>query len=216
MSFCSYGKFWGGWTHPVSLPGGGRCYSSTTHSQLPPATSHLVQRWAQDSTKQPHVSTWRSRTFVLFIRYIWICCLNFLCCFISSFVCSTQSVLSLILSVTKESVCVFYCTWRPWTKSPLCSLFFAFSRNWNHARFAYFIISVPHYIFILDFNGGLCVSEDTNQCLPAMAAFVQLYQYPARVVSRAVDSFKWGCHFVFLLCSPKWEGCKWRGRLGKK
>lgn len=82
LSFCSYGKFWGGWTHPVSLPGGGRRYSSTTHSQFPPATSHLVQRWAQDSTKQPHVSTWRRRTFVLFICYIWISCLNFLCCFI--------------------------------------------------------------------------------------------------------------------------------------
>lgn len=52
----SYGQFWGRRTYPVSLSGRGCCDSSTTHSQLPSATSHLVQRWAQDSTQQPHVS----------------------------------------------------------------------------------------------------------------------------------------------------------------
>lgn len=52
----SYGQFWGRRTHPVSLSGRGCCDSSATHPQLPSATSHLVQRWAQDSTQQPHVS----------------------------------------------------------------------------------------------------------------------------------------------------------------
>lgn len=56
LFFCSYGQFWGGWTNPVSLSGRGCRYPSTTHSQLSPATSHLVQRRAQDSTQQSHVS----------------------------------------------------------------------------------------------------------------------------------------------------------------
>lgn len=47
----SYGQFWGRRTHPVSLSGRGCCDSSATHPQLPSATSHLVQRWAQDSTQ---------------------------------------------------------------------------------------------------------------------------------------------------------------------
>lgn len=73
---CSYGKFWGGWTHSVSLSGRGRRYPSTTHSQFPPAASHLVQRWPQDSTKQSHVSI---------KKYIYICLFFFVLSFMFVF-----------------------------------------------------------------------------------------------------------------------------------
>lgn len=71
----SYGKFWGRRTYAVSLSGRGCCDSSTTHSQLPSATSHLVQRWAQDSTQQPHVSFLLLLFFCFFVR--WAFCVLF-------------------------------------------------------------------------------------------------------------------------------------------
>lgn len=56
LTSCSHGQLWGGWTLPVGVSGRGRRCPSATYSQLPPATSHLVQGRAQDSTQQSDVS----------------------------------------------------------------------------------------------------------------------------------------------------------------
>lgn len=56
LTSCSYGQLRGGRTLPVGVSGRGRRCPRATHSQLPPAASHLVQGRAQDSTQQSNVS----------------------------------------------------------------------------------------------------------------------------------------------------------------
>lgn len=56
LTSCSYGQLRGGRTLPVGVSGRGRRCPGATHSQLPPAASHLVQGRAQDSTQQSNVS----------------------------------------------------------------------------------------------------------------------------------------------------------------
>ncbi|MEQ2217560.1 hypothetical protein XENOCAPTIV_014748, partial [Xenoophorus captivus] len=41
---------------------GWRSHSSSTNPEFPPAASHLVQRWTEDSTKQSHSLCWAPHT----------------------------------------------------------------------------------------------------------------------------------------------------------
>lgn len=51
-----YGRFCGGGEISNCFPGRGSSHPCTANTQLPEAPDHLVQRWAEDSLKQPHVS----------------------------------------------------------------------------------------------------------------------------------------------------------------
>lgn len=61
------------------------------------------------------------------------------------------------------------------------------------------------------------VSEATYQCLPDGSGGVDTAAVPngGKRALELLTSLRWDCCFVFLFCSLKIEGWKWRGRLGK-
>lgn len=233
LFFCSYGQFWGGWTHPVSLPGRGCRYPSSTHSQLPSAAGHLVQRWAQDSTQQSHVSPFFKVVFVpvdSFLCFTPYCVWSsehflVLCLFQGAFECFSlrASVPSCRLSfillhfVLKKSL-NFSCRTRPkqfWRcvewNGPFVPHFYL-KRNLNQPLLFQLICDSV----FLHFGLRVFLRWPISVCQPAAVVFMRHHHYLIGLAStEAADSLKWDSCFASPICSLKIEGCKWRVWLGK-